>query len=253
MCVPVHYIEKSFLQGLTRSVNNTYAPLSWTKHFPMPQFSSPPAKNLLKAIHWQGSQLKKLSPLCSVSLSTTLESHPLNGFASSEANQAAKDSDILSLHMTSAGNIWPQVWKASSAEIFAPSPVRQKNLQVGFLWMHLHWEQLWNKATGGCRDGFTSPACLIGNTRIFFLATDISRDSLLSEVQSMCAVKFEVSHMTFMSFITISGKKMNQPAAHLFLIKMGCLFCFLLTTENHHLSKQSEKPPIFHCPCLLWL
>lgn len=42
--------------------------------------------------------------------------------------------------------------------------------------------------------------------------------------------------MTFMSFVIIPGEK--KSSAHgtsgvLFLIKMGCLLCFLLTTENH--------------------
>lgn len=90
---------------------------------------------------------------------------------------------------------------------------------------------------------------LIGNTRIFFLAIDISRGLLLSEIQSMCAGKFEVSHMTFMSFIIIPGEKKNTSAhgtsGVLFLIKMGCLFCFLSTNENHCLSKQLEKNSSF--------
>lgn len=66
-------------------VNNIYAALSWTERFPIQLFSSPPVKNQFRAIYWERSQLKKLSPLRSASWSATLESRPLKCFASSEA------------------------------------------------------------------------------------------------------------------------------------------------------------------------
>lgn len=116
----MHTQRNYLFRDLSEVVNNINTALSWTECFPIPFFSSPPVRKLFRAIHGQGYQLKKLSPLCSASLSAALEPHSLKCFASSEAYQTAQDSNILSLHMafcTSAGYHMAQTCKASSTEI----------------------------------------------------------------------------------------------------------------------------------------
>lgn len=148
-----------------------------------------------------------------------------------------------------------ETWKGSATEITCTISYTPE--YPSWAPVHLHHQELWNKATGGCRDSFTRPRLPNWKQKHIFLSSwHLMRLTAFWSTKHVCREIQGLSYDLCVFHNRLGGEK-NASALGtsgvLFLTKMWCLFCFLLTTEKSLSFQATGGLILFQYPCRLYM